>query len=265
MALASYADAMGRHVRPAEQADHRRCGRHVPAVARVLRALQLLRSSHVLRPVRRGVRTSTPTRRAHHGSPRVAGRRDAASVRGDRREAARDASRTNRLGERDPLRRLLHEQRVQREGRRAHARSERCYVSGHPDDSGHLGRRGAVSCTTANGATGRPLTSHNYWGPAYTDAECLEVARRYKLANAEVVDDPSDERPRTWPRADHRVVPGTHGVRAARAGEPLDPARPAAQRRTRRLEPGREVPRGVPSVRTRDPRGARERLLRVSR
>lgn len=32
---------------------------------------------------------------------------------------------------------------------------------------------------------------HNYWGPEYSDAECLEVAKKYKIPSATVVEDPS--------------------------------------------------------------------------
>ncbi len=66
----------------------------------------------------------------------------------------------------------------------------RSYVSGTPDDSGTSVGAALFLHTMRTG--GRPpMASHNYWGPAYTDAECLDTARRYKLGNAEVVEDPS--------------------------------------------------------------------------
>ncbi|MEO8425107.1 MAG: carbamoyltransferase C-terminal domain-containing protein [Actinomycetota bacterium] len=79
----------------------------------------------------------------------------------------------------------------------------RCYISGSPDDSGtSIG----AALFLHNLRTGsRPaLSSHNSWGPQYTDDDCLDVARRYKLPGAEVVDDPS--RRAAQELADGRIV-----------------------------------------------------------
>jgi len=65
-----------------------------------------------------------------------------------------------------------------------------CFISGTPDDSGTS--VGAALFLHALRTGSRPaLSSHNYWGPEYSDDECLEIARRYKLPGMEVVDDPS--------------------------------------------------------------------------
>ena len=111
----------GGHLRPTEQADRRRGRRNVPAGSRVFRALQLLGSSSVLGRVRRGVRSSASVRRADRGASRGVGGGDAARVRGDRHQAPHDAARALRPGQRGPLRRLLHEQRLQRDGQPGHA------------------------------------------------------------------------------------------------------------------------------------------------
>jgi carbamoyltransferase len=64
------------------------------------------------------------------------------------------------------------------------------HISSCPDDSG---TSVGAALFLHNLRTGRrPETSpHNYWGPSWDDAECLDVVRRYKIANAEVVEDPS--------------------------------------------------------------------------
>src|SRR5439155_16526370 len=53
---------------------------------------------------------------------------------------------------------------------------------------------GAALYVYAQRTGNRPaeVPAHSYWGSGYTDAECLDVARRYKLPNVEIVDDPSD-------------------------------------------------------------------------
>jgi carbamoyltransferase len=66
----------------------------------------------------------------------------------------------------------------------------RCYISGTPDDSG---TSVGAALFLHNLRTGeRPATSaHNYWGPEFTDAECADAVRRYKVSGSEIVDDPS--------------------------------------------------------------------------
>jgi carbamoyltransferase len=65
------------------------------------------------------------------------------------------------------------------------------YISSCPDDSGTS--VGAALYLHAQRTKERvlDLPSHNFWGPGYSDEECLSVARRYRVPNAEVVDDPS--------------------------------------------------------------------------
>ncbi len=64
------------------------------------------------------------------------------------------------------------------------------YIGGSPDDSGTA--VGAALWLDAQRTKKRSLEPivHNYWGPEYTDAQCLEVAKRFKLS-AEVVADPA--------------------------------------------------------------------------
>jgi carbamoyltransferase len=78
-----------------------------------------------------------------------------------------------------------------------------CYVSGSPDDSGTS--IGAALFLHNTRTASRPaLSSHNYWGPRYSDEECLDAARRYKLPGAEVADDPSSRAAEEL--ADGRIV-----------------------------------------------------------
>lgn len=64
------------------------------------------------------------------------------------------------------------------------------FVSSAPDDSGTS--IGAALWLSAQRTGERPpAATHNYWGPSYTDEECLEVAQRYRLSTATVEDDPS--------------------------------------------------------------------------
>lgn len=66
------------------------------------------------------------------------------------------------------------------------------HVSSAPDDSGTA--VGAALYLQAQRTGNRSARSydHNFWGPSYTDEQCLDVVRRYRLPNAEVVDDPSE-------------------------------------------------------------------------
>lgn len=65
------------------------------------------------------------------------------------------------------------------------------HISSCPDDSGtSLGAAmflEAVRTGNKEPGTGR----HNYWGPSFSDEECLSVARRCRLPNVEIVDTPS--------------------------------------------------------------------------
>lgn len=64
------------------------------------------------------------------------------------------------------------------------------YIGSSPDDSGTA--VGAALWLDAQRSSKRSPEAirHNYWGPEYSDAQCLEVAKRFKLS-AEVVADPS--------------------------------------------------------------------------
>jgi carbamoyltransferase len=64
------------------------------------------------------------------------------------------------------------------------------YIGGSPDDSGTaVGAALWLDAQRTKKRSPEPIR-HNYWGPEYSDAECLEVARKFKL-KAEVVEDPS--------------------------------------------------------------------------
>jgi carbamoyltransferase len=66
---------------------------------------------------------------------------------------------------------------------------KRTFISGSPDDSG-TSVGAALYLDTLRTGKRPPVSPHNYWGPSYTDAECLAIAQRYKLST-EVIDDPS--------------------------------------------------------------------------
>lgn len=65
-----------------------------------------------------------------------------------------------------------------------------CFVGSCPDDSGTSLGAALWLHAQRTGQRPGPAMSHNYWGPAYSDEECLSVARRYKLGPLEVCDDP---------------------------------------------------------------------------
>ena len=65
------------------------------------------------------------------------------------------------------------------------------YVSSCPDDSGTAVGAAMYLDAIRNARRTPTPPQHNYWGPAYTDDECLAAARRYGLPNAEVVADPA--------------------------------------------------------------------------
>lgn len=65
------------------------------------------------------------------------------------------------------------------------------YVSGCPDDSGTaVGAAMYLDAVRSGRKTPHPPV-HGYWGPSYSDDQCLAAARRYRLPNTEVVDDPA--------------------------------------------------------------------------
>jgi carbamoyltransferase len=65
------------------------------------------------------------------------------------------------------------------------------YLSSCPDDSGTSVGAAMYLEAVREGRKAAAPTVHNYWGPAYNDEECLAVARRYRLPNVEVLDDPA--------------------------------------------------------------------------
>ena len=64
------------------------------------------------------------------------------------------------------------------------------FVGSAPDDSGTAVGAALWLCARRSGKRADEPVRDNYWGPEYSDAECLDVARKFKLA-AEVVDDPA--------------------------------------------------------------------------
>jgi carbamoyltransferase len=65
------------------------------------------------------------------------------------------------------------------------------FISSCPDDSGTaVGAAMYVDAVRSGRVTPTPPT-HNFWGPSYSDQECLDAVRRYRTPNATVVDDPA--------------------------------------------------------------------------
>lgn len=67
------------------------------------------------------------------------------------------------------------------------------HVSSAPDDSGTAIGAALFLNAQRTGERGPGCGEHNYWGPSYSDEQCLDVVRRYRLPNAEVVVDPSEQ------------------------------------------------------------------------
>jgi carbamoyltransferase len=64
------------------------------------------------------------------------------------------------------------------------------FIGSAPDDSGTAVGAALWLDAARSGKRAMEAVHDNYWGPAYTDAQCLDVVQRYKLS-AEVVADPS--------------------------------------------------------------------------
>jgi carbamoyltransferase len=65
------------------------------------------------------------------------------------------------------------------------------YLGSAPDDSGTaVGAALWLDAQRTGKRTGKPILD-NYWGPSFSDDECLGVAKRFRLPNAEVVADPA--------------------------------------------------------------------------
>ncbi|CAN5428744.1 carbamoyltransferase [soil metagenome] len=63
-------------------------------------------------------------------------------------------------------------------------------ITSCPDDSGtSIGA--ALFLHNMRSGERPPTAGHNYWGPEYSDAACLDTVQRYKFGLAEVVDEPS--------------------------------------------------------------------------
>jgi carbamoyltransferase len=67
---------------------------------------------------------------------------------------------------------------------------EEVFITSCPDDSGTAIGAALHLEALRTGTRPHAHVKHNYWGPQYSDAECLDVARRYKLPS-KAVDDPA--------------------------------------------------------------------------
>ena len=65
------------------------------------------------------------------------------------------------------------------------------YVSSCPDDSGTSVGAALFLEAQLSGQKSASPPQHNYWGPSYTDEQCLAATKRYRLPGVEVVEDPS--------------------------------------------------------------------------
>lgn len=66
-----------------------------------------------------------------------------------------------------------------------------CFISSCPDDSGTSVGAALHLHGIRTGRRELEQPRHNYWGPSFTDEECLAAAKRYKLPNARRVASPS--------------------------------------------------------------------------
>lgn len=65
------------------------------------------------------------------------------------------------------------------------------YVGSCPDDSGTSIGAALWLESQRTGSKHSGAAPTNFWGPSYTDDQCLEAVRRYKLSNTEVLADPA--------------------------------------------------------------------------
>lgn len=68
---------------------------------------------------------------------------------------------------------------------------KKVFIGPCPDDSGTAVGAALWLDAQRTGKRAPEGIRHNYWGPSYTDEECLAVARKFKISSAEVVADPS--------------------------------------------------------------------------
>lgn len=65
------------------------------------------------------------------------------------------------------------------------------FIGSAPDDSGTaVGAALWLNTKRTQTRSHEPLR-HNYWGPEFTDEQCLDVAQRFKISSAQVVSDPA--------------------------------------------------------------------------
>jgi carbamoyltransferase len=67
----------------------------------------------------------------------------------------------------------------------------RSFVSSCPDDSGTSVGAALFLEAQLTGQKAATPPQHNFWGPAYSDAECLAAVEKYRLGGTEVVEDPA--------------------------------------------------------------------------
>ncbi len=65
------------------------------------------------------------------------------------------------------------------------------YLGSSPDDSGTAMGAALWLSAQRTGKRSMVATRHNYWGPEFTDEQCLDVVRRFRISSAEVVSNPS--------------------------------------------------------------------------
>jgi carbamoyltransferase len=66
---------------------------------------------------------------------------------------------------------------------------QEAFISSCPDDSGtSVGAALYLEALRTGKKTNKPVT-HNYWGPKFTDQQCLAATKRYRLPHVEVVSD----------------------------------------------------------------------------
>ncbi len=68
---------------------------------------------------------------------------------------------------------------------------EEVFISGSPDDSGTAVGAALFLEAQRTGRKRAETIRSNYWGPSFSDLECLEAVRRCRLPGAEVVEDPA--------------------------------------------------------------------------
>ena len=104
---------------------------------------------------------------------------------------------------------------------------------------------------------------HAYLGPEFSDAEIEKALRTYKLRATKLDNVAATAGRNARQRENSRLVSGTHGIRPARAGRPLDPGRSARSGNECQGEQRRQIPRMVASVCAFDVEGSRRRVSRA--